>query len=599
MPYSGPRCRSVSLCDQTDALIFMLEPPQLELEVPSTFAHSHCAQAPVHVPAGVRADALSDCRSASAPKQRGGRANEGLGRYACGKVFPLITGRLGFASFKNQAHRKESARPEIRFFTTELHDMYEPLCCDFGPVDLGIVYRFCSALRQLMEDNKNDDRMMVYHVNDDPVAMTNAAFLLGAFLIVVEGLSAEEAFHPFACMQPYPFLAFRDAMFQAPDAQLPLLECFRGLEKGTKLGWFDLNSFDIQAYEFWGDPESGDLHKVSPKFVAFRGPIDEDKKSQNDTIFYTPAHYMSKFRMEGITAVIRLNEPDHYQASSFVNNGIAHYDLEFQDGHPPPREVVNKFLEICVREKGLAVHCRAGLGRTGCLIACYMMAFQGFTADDAVAWLRIMRPGMVTGSQHLFLRDLENSHYLPQLLKTQSAGRRKKRFAKDLSDALSKSPPAKIDLSQIGHLEDCEGSMKRGTPVGTPERLSESSIDAYFSASSLPDMDSEPFSHRRSSWEGPMECSDWEDTPPAPVRFSPRAKDLEKAIWIPGPAPRGVLRGPSSGSETPKAESRAPSSGSLRSPSVGSLRSASSSSFRSTSSGGSPKRVSFLEDFSE
>jgi cell division cycle 14 len=47
--------------------------------------------------------------------------------------------------------------------------------------------------------------------------------------------------------------------------------------------------------------------------------------------------------------------------------------------------------------------CSAGLGRTGTLIACYMMKHHGFTAREAIAWLRVCRPGSVIGHQQWFL----------------------------------------------------------------------------------------------------------------------------------------------------------------------------------------------------
>jgi len=82
----------------------------------------------------------------------------------------------------------------------------------------------------------------------------------------------------------------------------------------------------------------------------------------------------------------------------------------FLDGGVPPHSIANKFLDILEQEKGaIAVHCKAGLGRTGTLNALYLIKHFHFSAEEAIAYIRICRPGSIIGPQQLFLLNMQEN----------------------------------------------------------------------------------------------------------------------------------------------------------------------------------------------
>ena len=142
------------------------------------------------------------------------------------------------------------------------------------------------------------------------------------------------------------------------------------------------------------------------KFIAFAGP-HASKEDMEGYFALTPEDYIPYFKKKNVTLVVRVNKK-YYDARLFTSAGIDHSELYFLDGTTPPEHIITKFLQVCEETPGaVAVHCKAGLGRTGTCIGCYMMKHHKLTAEEAIGWLRIVRPGSVIGPQQQYLKDMQ------------------------------------------------------------------------------------------------------------------------------------------------------------------------------------------------
>ncbi|EPY32034.1 phosphatase [Strigomonas culicis] len=109
---------------------------------------------------------------------------------------------------------------------------------------------------------------------------------------------------------------------------------------------------------------------------------------------------------------------------------IAYYEFPWPDMTAPEQDVVLRSVQVMdyhVKNKGkVLVHCHAGLGRTGLMIACYYVYSRHIPSQEAIALVRETRPGAIqTKRQAQFVDDFE-----------QHLWRLSQAFRVEISDAL-------------------------------------------------------------------------------------------------------------------------------------------------------------------
>ncbi|XP_076795184.1 protein tyrosine phosphatase domain-containing protein 1 isoform X2 [Arvicanthis niloticus] len=135
-------------------------------------------------------------------------------------------------------------------------------------------------------------------------------------------------------------------------------------------------------------------------------------------------HIIQQFLSQGIKTIINLQRPgEHascgnaleqesgftYLPEAFMEAGIYFYNFGWKDyGVASLTAILDmvKVMTFALQEGKVAVHCHAGLGRTGVLIACYLVFATRMTADQAIIFVRAKRPNSIqTRGQLLCVRE--------------------------------------------------------------------------------------------------------------------------------------------------------------------------------------------------
>jgi cell division cycle 14 len=235
---------------------------------------------------------------------------------------------------------------------------YQSFASDFGPFSLLQIHTFLL----LCLDHLHKHQELVHFTCRDTVFLaSNSVMLAVAFRLLHLELSADDALQPFSRLIPR-IKPFRDSGRFRSSFGLEIPACIHALDRARTLGWYDSSTFNRQQWEYLESLGYGGMTWIIPdKLLGFASPYHTSCVQGFHVC--TPQAIIPLFQKFQIATIVRLNNKT-YDEDIFKKAGFQHIDLYFPDATCPSDLILSEFLKVLSGSAIVALHCKAGLGRT-------------------------------------------------------------------------------------------------------------------------------------------------------------------------------------------------------------------------------------------
>ena len=141
--------------------------------------------------------------------------------------------------------------------------------------------------------------------------------------------------------------------------------------------------------------------KVSNKPTNFSWVIDNKLAGSGTPMTSEQYRWLIKNNIKSIVTIREFPLPQKWLVDNEKETIINDYKFVYvKDYGVPSLEVLDNIVDyinikITKEEKPLVVHCSAGKGRTGTILAAYLLKQDNISSQDAIKKIRSLRPGSI------------------------------------------------------------------------------------------------------------------------------------------------------------------------------------------------------------